>query len=220
VTGPVVGPTSAEPGADAASVIGIRSEIVLIGPIRAGKSTIAAILAERLGVPQVSLDELCRDYFQELDSGEQNRRGPDGMIAWRYNAHAVKRMLWDHHDCVFDLGAGHSVYREPEALEQVREVMRPFVNVVLLLPCPDLEVAARILEERNVGNAWLHRFRAEKGYDPNAHFLRHPSNASLAKYTVYTEGRSPDETATDVARLAASVKQDDPASEPGSARTF
>ena len=38
-----------------------RSEIILIGPIGAGKSTIGCLLAERLDLPQVSMDEIrCR----------------------------------------------------------------------------------------------------------------------------------------------------------------
>ncbi len=32
--------------------------IVLIGPICAGKSTIGKVLAEKLGLPQVELDEI------------------------------------------------------------------------------------------------------------------------------------------------------------------
>ena len=35
----------------------LRSEIILIGPIGAGKSTIGRLLAERLDLPQVSMDD-------------------------------------------------------------------------------------------------------------------------------------------------------------------
>ncbi|HEY1408430.1 MAG TPA: shikimate kinase [Promineifilum sp.] len=39
-----------------------RSEIILIGPIGAGKSTIGRLLAERLGLPQVSMDDIRYRY--------------------------------------------------------------------------------------------------------------------------------------------------------------
>jgi hypothetical protein len=47
-----------------------RSEVVLIGPQRAGKSTIGGLLAARLGVPQVSLDMLRSGYYRELGFDE------------------------------------------------------------------------------------------------------------------------------------------------------
>ncbi len=31
-----------------------------------------------------------------------------------------------------------------------------------------------------------------------AHFVRHPSNYKLAKYVVYTEGKTPQETAEEI----------------------
>jgi shikimate kinase len=42
-----------------------RSEIVLIGPVRTGKSTLGRLLAERLFVPQVSLDEVRLKYYAD-----------------------------------------------------------------------------------------------------------------------------------------------------------
>jgi shikimate kinase len=44
----------------------VQSDIVLIGPIRSSKSTVGALLAEELGVPPVSLEEVCQEYFREV----------------------------------------------------------------------------------------------------------------------------------------------------------
>jgi adenylate kinase family enzyme len=33
------------------------SDIILIGPVRTGKTTISQLLAERLGLPQIALDD-------------------------------------------------------------------------------------------------------------------------------------------------------------------
>ena len=178
------------------------SDIILIGPIGAGKTTVAELLARWLYVPCVSLDTLAGDYFREIGFDREEQLGPDGMFASRFNVHAVRRMLEDHTDCVFDLGAGHSVYRDAESLDQVRQLLAPYPNVFLLLPSPDPDESSRLLALRNAENDWLIRFRAESGYDPNDHFLRHPSNYVLAKHTVYTEGSSPEETAAEILHLA------------------
>jgi hypothetical protein len=65
----------------------LLSDIVLIGPIRSGKSTIGRLLAEQLDVPQISMDALCWDYYNELEFSEPNAdvNGSDGMIASRFH---------------------------------------------------------------------------------------------------------------------------------------
>src|SRR5205807_2047481 len=40
-----------------------RQEIVLIGPVCAGKSTVAQLLSSRLGVPWVDLDRIADPYY-------------------------------------------------------------------------------------------------------------------------------------------------------------
>src|ERR1041384_6504581 len=126
-------------------------DIILIGPIRAGKSTLGALLAEQLRVPQVSSDELCWSYYQEIEfmHREAPFLGSDGMIASRYNVHAVERLLADHKNCVIDLGAGHSVYRDEASLARVQKALAPYPNVFLLLPSPDVEESSAILQQRN-----------------------------------------------------------------------
>ena len=178
----------------------MNDDIILIGPQRAGKSTQGRLLADKLGVPQVSMDALCHDYYWELAStpGAPDMHDPDGMIASEYKLYALQRLLEEHSECVFDLGAGHSVYRDDASLEGAKEILAPYPNVVLLLPCPDVDEAEHILEERNRKNEWLHTFRARSGYDPNEHFLRDRSNYELAKIMVYTEGKSPEETREEI----------------------
>ena len=74
------------------------SDIILIGPIRSGKSTIGRLLAERLEVPQISMDALCWDYYKEIGFNEPNtdQNGPDGRIASHFDLYALERLLADH----------------------------------------------------------------------------------------------------------------------------
>ena len=167
--------------------------VVLIGPVAAGKSTVAGLLAGRLGWPNVCTDAVCGAYYAELgfDHGESARRQRSGGLraAYRYwkpfEAYAVERILADHQDAVIDLGGGHSVQEDPELLARVQAALAPVANVVLLLPSPDPEESVRVLTRR----------RPPPGdFDWHRHFVTHPSNRALAKLVVYTAGETAEQT--------------------------
>src|SRR5438067_1032819 len=131
-------------------------DVILVGPIRSGKSTLGRLLAQRLNVPNVSMDALCWDYYNEIgfNAPGADVRGPNGMIASRFTLYALERLLAVHSGCVIDLGAGHSVFEEPADLERACRALRAYPNVFLLLPSPDLDLSAAILSKRNLENDW------------------------------------------------------------------
>ena len=49
---------------------GQRSEAVFVGPMGAGKSTLAVLLAARLGLPRVAVDSLSGAYYRTLGYDE------------------------------------------------------------------------------------------------------------------------------------------------------
>jgi shikimate kinase len=175
-------------------------EIILIGPMGAGKSTQGRLLSQRLGVPQVAVDDLRWGYYAEIgwSQEEQDRISADEGFAgvyrhWKpFEAYAIGRVLAEHYHCVIDFGAGHSVYHDEAQFAQVRQAMAPFPNVVLLLPCPDLDESVAILRAPR-------QFHIA-GQELNPFFTAHMMK--LAKQTVYTEGKTPEETAAEVAELA------------------
>ena len=59
--------------------------------------------------------------------------------------------------------------------------------MVVLLPSPDLDESLQILNQRN-------KDLPEDIRNTNEHFVRHRSNYALAKFTVYTQGKTPEET--------------------------
>jgi hypothetical protein len=178
------------------------SDIILIGPIRAGKSTLAKLLAERLGLPHYPMDAFRWKYYKEIGYDENLAKQiceKDGFLGlywyWKpFEAYAVERILCEYSNCVIDFGAGHSVYEDDELFARVQQVLAPYDNIVLVLPSPDLDESVRILNERNGGFV-------RNGFDFNEHFVKHHSNHDLAKIVVYTEGKSPEETRDEILLL-------------------
>lgn len=174
------------------------SDIILIGAMGAGKSSIGKLLAQKLQLPQVSMDRLRWDYYQQAGWSEEKQKeiaGKEGFAGvyryWeQFDLYAVERLLKEHHNCVIDFGAGHSIYEEQEDLERACELLAPYTNVVLLLPSPDLAESIAILEKRNQ--------LIINGMDANRFFITHPSNRELAKFVVYTKGKTPVETRDEI----------------------
>lgn len=116
------------------------------------------------------------------------------MRYWKpFEAYAVERLLLEHTNCVIDFGAGHSVYDDPLLFQSVQKALSPYPNVVLLLPSSDLEESIRILNERN-------QHLPDDIRSTNEYFVKHLSNNELAKLTVYTKLKPPEETCREILR--------------------
>lgn len=187
----------------------MKTTIILIGPISAGKSTIGQLLAEKLGLPSISLDEKRWNYYAEMgyDEVEASRlREAEGMAGllryWKpFEAHAVVRVLAEHAQGVIDVGAGHSVYEDEALFSRVQRALAPYPHVILLLPSADIDESVAILNERFVQMLALEGIEADRGtLKINEHFVKHPSNALLAKHIVYTKHRTPVETCAAILR--------------------
>ena len=78
----------------------VKSDIILIGPIGTGKSTLSRLLAEKLNLPQCPMDELRWPYYKEIGYEEevqkriQEQEGFPGVYRYR---NPSKRMPW--RDC-------------------------------------------------------------------------------------------------------------------------
>ncbi|HZT41299.1 MAG TPA: hypothetical protein VFA07_03880 [Chthonomonadaceae bacterium] len=179
------------------------SDIILIGPMGAGKSTIGRLLSKRLGLPEVVMDAVRWDYYKEIGWSEDDERrigkqeGFAGVYRyWKpFELYAVEHVLADHSDSVIHFGAGHSVYEDAAAFARAQEILAPYPNVVLLLPSPDLDESVEILRDR--GRLKL------RGMIADRFFLTHPASQSLPKQVVYTHGKTPEETAEEILRLPA-----------------
>jgi len=190
-------------------VVLTRFEPVLIGPLCVGKTSTATALAARLGLPHVQLDELGESYYRR--AGYDAERGAaleqeSGYVAkYRYREPAFPVSLGylfaEHHDCVFDLGAGHTCMLDLSLVDQVRQALTPFANVFLLLPSRDPERSIATIRERLRGDPE----RAGDDWDLEVDFIRFwvtsDQNRSLARHLVLTEERTPEQVADEIFRL-------------------
>ena len=136
-------------------------DIILIGPVRTGKSTVGKLLSEKLQLPQVSLDDLRWQYYQEIGYDPdiaQKIRATGGFVAlvfyWKlFDAYAVERVLAEHQACVIDFGAGASMYESTEMFERVEKALASYPNIILLIPSADIDESVRAIYQEHLGKA-------------------------------------------------------------------
>lgn len=106
---------------------------------------------------------------------------------------SVEQLLADHHDCVFDFGAGYTCYIDTSHHARAANALRPFRRVVLLLPAVDSARSVDILRARcasSRGEDWIF-----DGFDFIDYWVRNWQNGQLATTTVITGERTPEEVA-------------------------
>jgi len=180
-------------------------DVVLIGPTGVGKSTVAALLGKRFGLPVVSLDSSRFEYYDEigydpsLAARLRTQSFEDLIRYWeRYNAHAVERCLASHSGVVFDFGAVHSVYEDSELFAKVAMALSDRY-VAYLLPSPDPAESVRMLHERGREGTSLSQDELAMWWRILERFVNSPCNKRLANLVIYTQGLSPEDVASRVA---------------------
>lgn len=175
-------------------------EIILIGPIGVGKSTVGQVLSKKLNIPQCSLDFVRFKYYDEIGYSSLKERllwkfkGFIGVYKyWKpFEAYSVERVLNDYPDHIIDFGGGQSVYEDDNLFMKVQKLLKPYKNIFLLLPTEDKEKSFNILQSR-------------QNCDINRHFIEHKSNYELAKHIIYTEGKTPDMVADEIIKNISNI---------------
>ena len=133
-----------------------QEPIILIGPMKAGKTTVGTRLAAQLECSFASLDRLERYYAEALGFDAllaDTIQAAQGDWAWytyrrQFFAEAVVRFLADHASGVLELGGGHPILADEAQQTRVDRALAPFRHVVLLLPTPDIDASLGILKGR------------------------------------------------------------------------
>jgi adenylate kinase family enzyme len=173
--------------------------VILIGPVNSGKSTLGRLLVQTLGRDQVSLDNLRDKYYSQIGFDQllaKNIRATG--TAWElfnytqpFHPYGVEQVLAEYSESVIDFGAGHTVYTDETLFKRVEKALTPYPNVVLIIPCADKTKAKWLLRERS--NQLFSKMN-----ELDEHLAGHPSGRTLAKFEVYTEGKSPEQICEEV----------------------
>jgi len=177
-----------------------KPTIILIGSEDSTCAAIGKSVASTLAMPFLDLQESSQQYFDETDFDEKQleqawkRDGINGVYQYMlpYDIHAIKRGVDEHNNCVIRLGALQAVFDDNKLLKSVGDFLKPF-NVVLIQPVEDKNESIRLVRLRNS--------EMYKGMELNEYFLTHRSNFNLAKHTVYTKDRTPEQTVEDILAL-------------------
>jgi len=162
--------------------------IILMGPIGVGKTTQGKLLAEELGMPRVSYDDVKGEYWErlglsrELAVSIENEKGIYAMLSYmnEFKAKTVTSIVNDYPGHVIDFGGGAQTFDEPHQVEMLSDVLEPVSNVFLLLPSNDL--ATNIKELPGL----------KENVPINAYLIMHETNELFSRKTVYTLGKTPD----------------------------
>jgi hypothetical protein len=184
--------------------------LILIGPSKAGKTTIAKALSERLKLPWLDLDNLRWDYYAEMGydhAHAQEIRQQGGMRAlaehWKpYDIHAVERVLSDYPDGhILAFGAGHSVYADPEQFARAERAFAPFQHVLLILPSLNINEACALMRQRIFEDDGLPDDALDAITAINRFFMQHPSNRRLAHHVIVNKDKTVDQTCDEILSL-------------------
>lgn len=169
------------------------SSICLIGPMATGKSTIAEELSKIVSLPRVPMDKVRYYYYfkngYSLEEENKIESFEDKVIYWKpFELIAVKETLKDFPNSIIDFGAGLSYYPQKEHLNEIKEFLKEYPNIFLLLPSPDKN------ESLDICNS---RLKIRKGSEldkndisSNREFIYHESNYKLCKHIIYTKDKS------------------------------
>ncbi len=171
--------------------------IIIIGPVAVGKSTVSIQLANLIGMPVVKIDEYRLAYYRELGYDDEfktrilEEEGWSGVMHyWKvFDAYSVERFVQDFPGHILDMGGGSTYCVFPEDLQRLKKAFKRS-PVVLLLPYPNVNKSLTFLNKRTGCK--------RTGRNINRDILQNPSNESLATITVYTAHKTPHQIAQEI----------------------
>lgn len=178
----------------------MNDNIIIIGPIGVGKSTVAPEVARRTGKKHIDMDELREEIYALTDFSKKLLKkaySKGGIVGWHdyqkpFELFAVQTLLEQNTNAVIEFGGGQSVYTDETQAATFLNLIKDEPFVILMLPCENSVRSAKILGDRarNIDEKIL-----------NDIFITSETNKKAAKYVVYTEGKTPEETISEIVKI-------------------
>jgi shikimate kinase len=181
----------------------MRGEIVLLGPMAVGKTTIARRLARITKVLHLNIDLYKNSYFKDIgydDYEAENcytKDGIRGLYGYMkpFELKLLQELLKDNFNCIFDIGAGFIEHTNQNDQKVIFDILDNFINVFLILPHPNIEMSRAILNQRFkkrfISDRHLHEIlNSTPGFDLN-HYLTDFFYQNKSRFkTIYTNYKS------------------------------
>ena len=173
-------------------------DIILLGTVAAGKTTIAKLLSQKLNKPIISLDDLRFGYYKEIGYDHDHMKAlheKAGIMAiFQYgkifDAYSIERILEDHQNCIFDFGGGNIVSGYDFDLKRIKKALEPYKNIVFLVPGRDNEETLKFIYNR--------RDIKSRDRELIEYLVYNHSNYEIAKYTVFVNNKTPEKVCDEV----------------------
>jgi hypothetical protein len=186
-----------------------RSEIVLIGPCAAGKSTLAMKLASNLGINLFQVDLLRWYYFYKngynLVLGLQliEKESVDELAAyWKpFELLTLENVVNDFRDGIFDFGGTYSFYEDPAMLHRAKIALKDFRHVFLILPCRNKEASLNIVNGRvrkQCEHYGISREQVDSRLEMNRKMIYGASNSELCTHRFFYDDKTADDLAVEI----------------------
>jgi shikimate kinase len=189
----------------------MKLPIVIIGPMCAGKSTVAKLISKKLSLPHYPVDYLRGYYYLkngiDIDTHEALREGDDFKKYVSYvrpfEIDAVEKIVneTEFKRGIIHFGAGHSYYDDKELLDRAKKALENIDNVILLMPSADINESISILADRlreREESDSVNKKKLESMLEVNEMFIKSKSNFELAKTIVYTKDKNFEEIADEI----------------------
>lgn len=177
------------------------NQIILIGPLATGKSSIASELSAKTGMLNHPIDKL-KWYYRhkngyDLYKSTQLLKSQGFSALLNYAKHYfgvmdIKSIL-NRFEGIIDLGASDTNCFDLKQQSDIINLMKPYENIFLILPCKKKLETIKILEERlyrRYQNDALKFPVIESYLEMNKNFVNSQTNKLIAKHVIYTNNKS------------------------------
>lgn len=174
--------------------------IILIGPCGVGKTTIGQLLSQRIKIPFYNLDEYEPKYSLKIGFDPKKAeeiKKQEGFFAYyeycrQFFDKAVAKFLEEFSCSILELGGGHPIVPDAKKQKEIKEILQPYKYIFLLLPDQSIEKSLEILRKRN---------KSMPEDDLNTLFFKDNSFFDIAKFIIYTEGKTPKQSINEISAI-------------------
>ncbi|MEX1000516.1 MAG: hypothetical protein WDZ35_00225 [Crocinitomicaceae bacterium] len=194
------------------------NNIILIGPLATGKSSIAEQLSSMTGLKNYPVDKL--KWYYRFNNGYDivksrsilKSEGFEALLVYAqhyFTPHDLDHLLKQYNG-IIDFGATDSHRRDFKQMKLMQDFLAPYPNVFLILPYEDEKLSEQVLQNRlriRYLNDPLKSAVINSYLKMNAEFLKSAQNKALSKHIIYANDRPFKDIAEEIITTSHWVKQ-------------